>query len=82
MLTGTSPKKTQYSKQAQERYLTSTVTGVTENKTTMNYHHTPIRMVKKKTDRQYQAPVIMWSNWNSYILRVRMQNGTAGVKTF
>ena len=47
----------------------------------MTYHHTSIRITQIKIDGPCQELVRTWSNWNSPMLLVRLQNGTTLGKT-
>ena len=60
-----------------KRCSTSYVIRKLQIKTTVRYHHIPIRLAKIQNTRQHQVLVRMWSNRNSHSLLVGMQNGAA-----
>lgn len=56
---------------------TSYVIRQLQVKTTVRYHHIPIRLAKIQNTRQHQMLVRMWRLRNSHSLLVGTQNGAA-----
>lgn len=76
-----SPKR-RYGWRIITKHLTSSFSGEMKTKVVEKYHSTPRRMEKIiKKGKKHQVLMGMWSSWDSLMLLVEMQNGSALWKT-